>query len=366
MHPEIYARVALSRVPGIGAKLYRQLVQHFGTADEVLRARPRELCEVDGVAEKTAAAFSEEGHFKQAEAILHQAEKIGINILCHGDEAYPSRLARHAEAAPVLYHYGEADLHNPRSVAIVGTRQMSPRGSRQIELLLDPLAEYAPLIVSGLAYGVDIYAHRRCLQSGLPTLAVMGSGFGHIYPAAHARTANKIAESGGGILTEYPYWIKPDRTHFPARNRIVAMQSDLTVVVESAARGGSMITAGMAYDIGAKVGACPGRGGDPQSAGCNQLIKSGRAHLIETGQDIVDLLGWKGATAGTQRRFFDDLDIDEQAVVEQLRDREGVGIDELHISLGAPPAKLAGTLLMLEMKGVITSLPGHRYRLCGG
>ena len=366
MHPDMHSRVALSRVPNVGAKLFRSLIAHFGSADEALRARPRELCEVEGIAEKTAQAFEGERHFSESDSILHHAEKSGVTILCCVDEDYPNRLAAFTGSAPILYHFGETDLQNPRSVAVVGTREMSGRGSRQIDLVLDPLAEYNPLIVSGLAYGVDIYSHRRCLQIGLPTLGVMGSGFGHVYPAAHAKTAMKMAESGGGILTEYPYWVKPERDHFPARNRIVAAQSDLTVVVESATRGGSMITAKMAHQLGKKVGACPGRGGDPLAAGCNALIKKGKAHLIEEGQDIIDLLKWKGAVRGTQRRLFDDLTPVEQTLAGYLRDRESVDIDELHQNIGEPPAKLAGTLLMLEMKGLIVSLPGHRYRLAGG
>lgn len=366
MSSDTYSRVALSRVPLVGAKLFRSLINHFGSAADALRARPQELCAVEGIAEKTAQAFSEDRHFKEAESILHQAEKSEIQILCCFDEHFPKRIAAFQSSAPILYYFGEADLQNDRSIAVVGTREMSSRGSRQIDLLLDPIAEYSPLVVSGLAYGVDIYAHRRCLQIGVPTLAVMGSGFGNVYPAAHAKSALQMARNGGGVLTEYPYWMKPEREHFPARNRIVAMQSDLTVVVESATRGGSMITARMAHDLGKKVGACPGRGGDPLAGGCNALIKSGKAHLIEEGQDIIDLMKWKGATAGRQRRLFDDLDLDEQALVRYLRDREGVNIDELHHALEEPPAKLAGTLLMLEMKGIIAALPGHRYRLSGG
>ena len=365
MHPDTHHRVALSRIPGVGAKLFRSLLQRFGSARDALRARPQELCAVEGIAEKTAAVFAGEHHLREADSILRHAEKSRVQILCCLDDSFPGRLAAHAGSPPILYHFGETDLQNTRSVAIVGTRKMTGHGSRQVDMLLDPLAEYGPLIVSGLAYGVDVYAHRRCLQVGLPTLAVMGSGFGHVYPAAHAKTAMKIAENGGGVLTEYPYWFRPDREHFPARNRIVAMQSDMTVVVESAKRGGSMITAGMAFDLGKKVGACPGHGGELLAAGCNHLIKTGRAHLVETGQDIVDLLKWTGVTAGTQRRLFDDLSEAETSVVTQLRDREGVDIDELHRALCEPPAKLAGTLLMLEMKGVIASLPGHRYRLSG-
>jgi len=366
MHPDTYARVALSRVPNIGPKHFRSLVRHFGTASEVFRARTRELCEVDGIAERTAAAFADpERANRDADAILRHAERHNIRILCCLDDDFPSRMQAHTGAVPLLYYYGEADLNNPRTAAIVGTREMSSHGARQVDRLIDPLADFSPLIVSGLAYGVDIYAHRRCLQSGLPTVAVMGSGFDAIYPRAHGKTATRMAENGGGVLTAYPYWMKPEKDHFPARNRVVAMLSDLTVVVESAARGGSMITARMAHELGRKVGACPGRGGDPLTEGCNDLIKTGRAHLIESAQDIVDLLGWKGHATGRQRQLFEDLEPDELALVEQLRDRDGVEIDELRFTLQQPPAHLASLLLMLEMKGVIAALPGHRYRLSG-
>ena len=367
MHPDTFSRVALSRVPQVGPKLFRALIDHFGSAADVLRARHDDLCAVPGVAEQTAGRFFANERFRlEAENILAHAERHGIEVLCCLDADYPTRLAEYASSPPILYHFGKTDLQNPRSLGIVGTREMTTQGALQVERLLDPLVDYSPLIVSGLAYGVDIHAHRRSVQVGLPTLAVMGSGFNYIYPQAHARTAMRLAETGGGVLTAYPFWMKPEKDHFPARNRIVAKMSDLTVVVESAARGGSMITARMAHDLGRKVGACPGRGGDPVTEGCNQLIKSGRAHLITAAGDVVALLGWKGRTAGTQRRLFEDLSPAERQVVEFLRDRERVQVDEIHLGTGHPPAKLAGLLLTLELKGVVTALPGHFYRLGGG
>ncbi|MFT4751371.1 MAG: DNA processing protein [Neolewinella sp.] len=365
MHPDIHSRLALSRMPNIGPKLFRNLIHHFTSAEEVFQARTQELCEVEGIAEKTAASFKyTDKALREADTIISHAERHNIRLFCCLDEDFPSRMQRHTGAAPILYYYGEADLNNPRTAAVVGTREMSSNGARQVERILDPLTDFSPLIVSGLAYGVDIYAHRRSLQAGLPTLAVMGSGFDRIYPQAHAKTALRMAENGGGVLTAYPFWAKPEKDHFPARNRVVAMLSDLTIVVESAARGGSMITARMAYELGHKVGACPGRGGDPLTEGCNNLIKTGRAHLIESASDVVDLLGWKGHATGRQQRLFENLEPAEQALVDHLRDRDGVEINELHLALKQPPAHLASLLLMLEMKGVITALPGHRYRLC--
>lgn len=366
MHPNTFARVALSRIPQIGPKLFQNLVAYFGGADEVFRARPQELCQVEGIGGKVAAEFEKAETAKRAaERILHHAERNDIRILCCLDDDFPDALSRQAATPPILFYYGEADLNAPRKIAVVGTREMSSAGARQVDRLLDPLVDYSPLVVSGLAYGVDIYAHRRCLQVGLPTLAVMGSGFDRIYPAAHSKTALRMAENGGGVLTAYPFWMQPNKDHFPARNRLVAALADFTVVVESASRGGSMITARMAHDMGKKVGACPGRGGDPLTAGCNELVKSGRAHLIESGQDVVDLLGWKGYAPGHQTRLFENLNADEQDLVSHLRDKESVEIDELRLLLKHPPAKMANTLLMLEMKGVIAALPGHRYRLSG-
>ncbi|MTB53668.1 DNA-processing protein DprA [Lewinella sp. W8] len=366
MHPDTYYRLVLSRVPNVGQKLFRQLIDHFGSARDALGADAGALCTLEGIAEVTAAGFADcSAYEREAEEILHFADAHDIELLCCLDEHYPHRLRGVTGIAPFLYHHGTTDFSNPRSLAIVGTRQMSGPGARQVDRLLDPLVNFSPLIVSGLAYGVDAYAHRRCLQIGLPTLAVMGSGFQHVYPAAHARLARQMADQGGGVLTAYPHWRKPEREHFPARNRIVAALSDMTVVVESAQQGGSMITARMAHELGRPVGACPGRGGDPLSAGCNDLIKRGKAHLVESGEDLTALLSWKGAAAGRQRRLFDDLEPDELQLIDELRDREAVEIDQLRLSLQFPPGKLAGLLLGLEMKGLIAGLPGHRYRLSG-
>jgi DNA processing protein len=366
MHPDTFYRLALSRVPNVGQKLFRQLIDHFGSAREALYADAGALCALEGIAEVTAAGFTDGSRYeREAEGILQFAEAHAIDLLCCLDENFPRRLGGFAGIAPFLYHHGETDFSNPRSLAIVGTRKMSSFGARQVDRLLDPLVSFSPLIVSGLAYGVDAYAHRRCLQVGLPTLAVMGSGFQHVYPAAHARLARQIAEQGGGVLTAYPHWRKPEREHFPARNRIVAALSEMTIVVESAQQGGSMITARMAHELGRPVGACPGRGSDPMSAGCNDLIKRGKAHLMEAGEDILELLAWKGVVAGHQRRLFDDLGHEELLLVDQLRDQDAVEIDHLRLSLGLPPGQLAGLLLGLEMKGIIAGLPGHRYRLSG-
>lgn len=216
MHPDTFYRLVLSRIPYVGQKLFRQLIDHFGSARDALGADAGALCTLDGIAAATAAGFADLSRFeREAEAILQFSETHAIDLLCCLEDSFPHRLLGLAGIPPFLYHHGTTDFSNPRTLAIVGTRQMSGPGSRQVDRLLDPLVEYAPLVVSGLAYGVDAYAHRRCLQVGLPTLAVMGSGFQHVYPAAHARLARQIAERGGECSPPTPTGKNPSESISP-------------------------------------------------------------------------------------------------------------------------------------------------------
>ncbi|MEL6275157.1 MAG: DNA-processing protein DprA, partial [Bacteroidota bacterium] len=233
----------------------------------------------------------------------------------------------------------------------------------QTELLLSGLKEYQPLIISGLAYGVDINAHRKSLQVGLSTVGVLGSGLNKIYPDAHRSTAKKMFATGG-LLSVYPHWVGPEKDHFPARNRIVAMLADMVIVVESDRQGGSMITANMANEMKTPVGAFPGRHEDKKSAGCNELIKKHRAHLIESAEDVAQVLNWlKSELHNQQGKLFQDLTEEEQAIVKQLTEYPDASVDDLRKSLAWPAAKLAGKILDMELKGMLRVLPGPRYRL---
>ena len=365
MQREDFATVALSRTVGVGPVVFRQLIRSFGSAGEVLRAAPRDLGQVTGVSRDIASRIAGPDNLREAERIVTFCEQHEVHILTAGQRDYPRALQPFEKAPAVLYYRGSADLHNPKTLAVVGTRRTSGEAGRQIERLLNPLTEYEPLIVSGLAYGVDTAAHRRALTLGLPTLAVLGSGFRYIYPYANRKLAAEMVERGGGLLTEYPPWVTPEREHFPARNRIVAMLSEMTLVVESDVSGGSIITANMAHEAGRKVGACPGRGGDRSTAGCNALIREGKAYLVDGPEDIVRLLNWEPAARGRQQlQLFYSLPPEEQQLVSCLQaEAEGLRIDELRHRLQLPPAKLAGQLLNLEMQGILTALPGQRYRI---
>ena len=368
MNEEQFAAVALSRVAGIGPAAYRQLLIQFGTAAAALAAEPAALRRVPGISERIARLVPSGEVRAAAERIVDYADRNGVQILRAGDGAYPANLAGYDKAPPVLYHCGQTDLQRRRVLAVVGTRRISKEGARQIERMLDPLREYDPLIVSGLAYGIDTAAHRRALTIGLPTLAVLGSGLQYVYPATNRKLAREMSRRGGGLLTEYPHWVQPEREHFPARNRIVAMLADLTLVVESDRSGGSIITANMAHASGRKVGACPGRGGDVATAGCNELIKAGKAHLIDDSEDIVRILNWEPAAAGRrQLALFASLPPEQQQLAAVLREcDEPVHVDALQRSLDVPPNRLAGLLLTMEMEGTIAALPGRRYRMSAG
>lgn len=355
--------MALSRVPAVGAKIFRSLLHHFGTAEAVFQAPARELHGVPGIAARIIKNLQDDRPLREAERILRHADRSSVEILRAGSGNYPPSLSPYDQAPPVLYHLGETDFANSRCLAIVGTRRMTERGARQIERLLDPLSGYRPLIISGLAYGVDIAAHRRAIRLGLPTLGVLGSGLDRLYPAAHASVVRRMAGQGGGVLTEYPFWQQPEREHFPARNRIVAMLSRMILVVESGETGGSIITARMGHDLGRTVGACPGRPEDMATLGCNALIKTGHAHLVDSADDIVRLLNWETPRSAPQLRLFQDLSPGETQVVERLSTDVSLSIDELARDLQTPPSTLAGTLLGLEIREVVAALPGQRYRL---
>ncbi|MEM7572817.1 MAG: DNA-processing protein DprA [Bacteroidota bacterium] len=357
--------IALSRVPQVGPLLGRHLIAHCGTAEEVFHTPARQLRKIPGIADRTIEYLQAPQPLLEAEAILEYAQRKGIQIYYFADSSYPRNLQVYQQAPLILYAQGEVNLSPDRSLAVVGTRKVSREGIRQTERLLEPMVDFQPLIISGLAYGVDIQAHRSAIKLGLPTVAVLGSGHAKIYPSEHQRTAEQMLENGG-VLSTYPYWQKPEREHFPARNRVVAMLTDCTVVVESGTKGGSVITARMTAELNKPVGACPGRGGHPHTAGCNQLIKSGLASMICSGEDVAELLNWRPQTQlAKQAQLFAELSPDESQIVAQFKERAELAVDELKRELDFSPAQLAGKLLAMECKGLLDVLPGQRYRLTG-
>lgn len=325
MNDTILYTIALTMVNGVGGVLSRQLLQALGDARAVFQEKKQLLERIPGIGSVLAAEITNPEVLRRAEQEVRFIDDAGITVLVCGDEAYPFRLRECPDAPLVLYYKGKGNLNARHAVSVVGTRHATRYGQEMTAALLDDLAALYPdtLIVSGLAYGIDIAAHRQALAGGLPTVGVLAHGLDRIYPPAHRQTAIAMLEQGG-LLTDFPSGTNPDRPNFLKRNRIIAGLTEATLVIESAEKGGSLVTAGLALSYGRDVFACPGRIGDLYSAGCNQLIRRQSAALITSARDLVDALGWQQQDASSAARqtelLFAETDSPEiQRVLEALQ-----------------------------------------------
>lgn len=373
--PATLHQLALALVPGIGGVLIRQLISYCGSAEAVFATPPARLLKIPGVGEATvrairqAAAPGPMSTLSEAEKALGRLEKMGARTYFYTDAAYPARLKALYDAPALLFCLGQADLNAARTLALVGTRQATDYGRRISEELVLAMQPYGVTIISGLAYGIDIAAHRASLNAGLPTVGVMASGLDIIYPAVHHRTAQEM-QAQGGLLTEHLPGTKPDPRYFPARNRIIAGLSDAVVVVEAAAKGGALITAEYANNYNRDVFAVPGQLSQTFSAGCNKLIRENKAQIYTGPQDLIEALDWDvapdakaaGKTAATTPLPL-DFTAQESQIVSLLRQKPGLHIDELSWQAQLPMGSLASLLLSLEFRGYIRSLPGKRYEV---
>jgi len=276
------------------------------------------------------------------------------------------RLRPYEEAPLVLFYKGNVDLNAPRTVAIVGTRKPTERGKMVCEEIVEELKKYEVQIISGLAYGIDVTAHKKCVEIGVPTIGILGHGLGRIYPPAHRNVGMEMCENGG-LLTEFSYQVQPKREHFPMRNRIIAAMSDALIVVESGEGGGSIISAELGNKYGKAVFAVPGRLRDDHSKGCNLLIKKGKARLLEHADDIASTLKWDSEEAerpDIREKILADLNENEKIIVNILQNVDDMTIDKITFESRLAPAKISSILLNLEFKGLIKNLPGKRYMLC--
>jgi DNA processing protein len=357
--------LALHSIPGVGDYLMRQLVSYCGSAERVFKTPKGKLLKIPGVGEVTAEAIRQGKPFAAAEEELIKAEKEQVQLIFFTDKNYPSRLKQVNDAPSLLYAKGNIDFDNAKTVAIVGTRQATAYGKECVEELVKDLVVHHALVISGLAYGIDIHAHKQAIKNKLPTLAVMGSGMDVIYPAAHKDTAGKMMEHGG-LLTEHPFGTQPEAHHFPARNRIVAALSDAVIIVEAAEKGGALITADIANSYNKDVFAFPGNIGQSHSAGCNNLIKSNKAHLITAVKDLEYIMNWSAGTTPAKKEIVSlgQYNEEEQTVLKILIEyKKQLMIDDISWRTGLAVGRLAAVLLELEFKGAIVSLPGKMYKL---
>src|ERR1051325_812500 len=358
---ELLYNIAITLVPEIGDIRAKNLIAYCGSAEAVFKEKYGKLLKIPGIGSIAASAVARANVMKRAEEEVRFIRKHKITTLFYTDPAYPKRLL-HCEDSPVLMYYkGNADLNGSRIVSIVGTRKATAYGKDICQELLADLAEMNVLVVSGLAYGIDICAHKAAIENALPTVGVLAHGLDRIYPGVHAATAKKMI-GNGGLLTDCPSCTNPDRENFPKRNRIVAGLSDAVIVVEAGRKGGGLITADLGNSYNRDVFAFPGRVGDEFSEGCNFLIKTNRAALIQSAKDLAYIMGWeekkKKDKKRTQPQLFVNVGEDEQVIVNVLKDKGRINIDELSILSDFPMSKTATLLLGLEFSGLVRSFPG--------
>ncbi|HXS55036.1 MAG TPA: DNA-processing protein DprA [Hanamia sp.] len=365
MQKELLYQIALTLVPNIGDVRSKGLIQHFGDASAVFHAQKKALEAIEGIGLKAIESLLNFKDFKRAEEEIGFIKKYNITPLFLTDKNYPQRLLNCYDSPPMLYYKGNANLNSSKIVAIVGTRNNNEYGKNITEKLVDQLANEDILIVSGLAFGIDSIAHKSCIKNNVPTIGVLAHGLDRVYPAQNASLAKQMI-SCGGLLTEFKSNTIPDKQNFPGRNRIVAGISDCVIVVESGIKGGSLITAELANGYNKDVFAIPGRVEDSKSSGCNYLIKNNKAMLITSADDILDNMGWKETkkpSVKKQRELFIEFSAEEKVVVDILQTQEQVHIDELYFKSKLSSSTVAQALLMLEMQGIVASMPGKMYRI---
>jgi DNA processing protein len=362
LSPALQYQIALTLVPGIGDRQGKKLISYCGGVEKVFQEKEKLLLKVPGVGSAIAKALKNKSLLQRADEEINFILKKNIKPVFYLEKSYPERL-KHCDDSPMLiYTRGNAELNPARVLSIVGTRRPSEYGHYITESMIQGLKEQEVQIVSGLAYGIDTIAHRSALQSGLPTIAVLAHGLDITYPDLNRNLAEKIVGQGV-LLTEFPSKTRLNKDFFPRRNRIIAGLADATLVVESAEKGGALITAEIASSYNRDVFAVPGRTSDPRSNGCNYLIFSNKASLVRSADDIRFLMNWQEQEKPlhVQKRLFINLAPEEAKIMELLKERGEAFIDDIYLETGFTASKVASILLKLEFEGLVRSLPGKQY-----
>jgi DNA processing protein len=360
---EIY-KIAFSKLHGIGPVRAAQIISKIGSHEELFSNSLKTIWQETGLSKSILNAMKKEEALESAENQHNYNLKHGINCHFFLDKDYPRRLRQCGDPPMIIYSKGKMELNHSKVVSIVGTRNLTNYGSKILHELIESFKNEQIQIVSGLAYGVDILAHRLCLEHRLETIGVLGHGLDRIYPFKHRSTALEMMENGG-LVTEYMINTNPDRENFPMRNRIVAGMADATIVIESKIKGGSIITAELANDYSRDVFAFPGDVDRPFSEGCNDLIRKQKAHLITSGNDFLTFMNWKELKQKKvqQKQLFHDLISEEGKIVNLLEVESELHADVLCMKSGITPSQMNVHLFNLEMANVIQQLPGKRFKL---
>jgi len=366
MNKESELLLALSLIPKVGPVTIKQLLQHFGSAEAIFKAPKHRIAKLPGLGPTISSSIHSNKFMHKTDEVINNSLKHGISILTANDSKYPNRFKLLPDVPLVLYTKGNIELNPKKSVGIVGTRRATRYGLKTTAKIVEDSKASTPTIISGLAFGIDHKAHETALAEEIPTVAVLACGLDHVYPSAHRNTAKKML-TNGGLISEYPFGTKADPRHFPARNRIIAGLSDGLVVVEAAKKGGALITANIAHSYDKPVFAVPGELGNKFSEGCNELIKSIRASIYTSFDDVIRELNWDLAKENRQQELFAELSslkgMEKRVMEILMKNEQQLHIDELSYQTQFTPTDLAGLLLQLEFKGLIKPLPGKEYKV---
>ena len=357
--------LALQNVANIGDITAKKLINHCGSAEAVFKETKQNLLNITGIGTTTISDLFGKCHFEEAEKELRFIKDNGIECLYFMGPNYPEKLKHCIDGPILLFQSGNIDLKNQRIISIVGTRKITTYGIAFCEQLVERLAVFNPVIVSGFAYGADITAQKAAMKNSLQTIGCLAHGLNQIYPLSHKKYVKDV-ERNGGFLTEFWSSSNPDRENFLKRNRVIAGLSEATIVIESAERGGSLVTADIANSYNREVFAVPGRTTDNQSIGCNNLIKFQKANMLTNALDVASILNWElenSKKPAIQKQLFVELDEQEKVIYNYLKQNGKQQLDMISIECNIPIFKVAGILLNMELKGVIRPLPGKLFEL---
>jgi len=357
-------QIAITLIPGIGDITGKKLIAYCGSVEAVFNEKKQHLMKIPGIRDTLASAIinGRSGALKRAEKEIGFIEKYKIGCHFYTEASYPNRLKNCIDSPMMLYHKGNTES---KIISMVGTRSATDYGKDCCKHIIEGLSSLDVLIVSGLALGIDSCAHKEALKNNLSTLGVLAHGLDRIYPAVNRNLAEKMLEKGG-LITDFISDTNPDRENFPKRNRIIAGISDATIIIEAAKKGGALITADIANSYNRDVFAVPGKITDPYSEGCNHFIKTNKAALIQSANDIKYLMGWeikKQKEPNLQRRLFVNLTPDEEAIVRLLENNLQMSVDAICLELQTNTSLVAAALLNLEFEGIVKILPGKIYCL---
>lgn len=363
---KLFYRIALTQINGVGDILARNLLESVGDEKTIFRLSKKQLMSIPNFSSVLANEILDPQVLRKAEKELDFITKNNIQTFFYKDDDYPYRLKECIDAPIIFYYKGCADLNNSKIISVVGTRKSNNYGNDFCDRFIEDIASLFPgiLIISGLAYGIDIQSHKAAIKANLPTVGVLAHGLDRIYPAIHRKVAVDMLNRGG-LLTEFISQTEPDKFNFVRRNRIVAGLSDATIVVQSDIKGGSLITADLANSYDREVFALPGRVNDKESSGCNMLIEQNKAMILLSAEQFIKYMQWdiKGKMQPIQQDLFIELTPDEKTIFDLLIPEDTVHINLLATYVNKPVNTLLALLLTMEMKGIIRTVPGGSYQL---